>query len=64
MNIPGNQLAVEIALCYRTYCELQSKCHFAIEIHTFQGCFLYSLCIFNRKFRNKLAFLLQLQYPG
>ena len=41
------------------YCELQYKYHFSIENHTFQGCFLHSFCIFNRKFREKLAFLLQ-----
>ena len=29
--------------------------HVSIENHTFQGCFLHSFCIFNRKIRNKLA---------
>ena len=39
--------------------ELQSKCQFSIEGHTFQGCFLHPFCIFNNKFQNNMAFRLQ-----
>ena len=45
------------------YCKLQNKSHFSIENHAFQGCFLHSLWIFNRMFREKLAFVLPFAVP-
>ena len=39
--------------------KLQYKFHFSIDNHTFQWCFLHTFCISNRKFRGKLAFVLQ-----
>ena len=39
--------------------ELQYECHFLLKFTLFRGVFLHSLCIFNRKFRNNMAFVLQ-----
>ena len=52
MDFTGSAAPVRTSNC-------DIKCHFSIENRTFQGCFLHSFCIFNRKFRKCLAFNLQ-----
>ena len=64
MEVPG-VLSTETAWFRKKFAVITANCKiiaiFSVEIHSFQRNFLHHFWIFNRKFRNKMAFILQLK---